>query len=82
VIALSQDRADMAEMGPDRDAAMLGHFDPYLAPDLAVMRALGARGLPTTVVDRQTRKLARLEDPAESDEAAVTAYFRALRGQC
>lgn len=81
VLALSQDRAGLDDVGPFWERAGLTHLDIYLDRAMAAGRALEARGLPTTLlIDRDGRELARLEGPAEWDAPEAMAYFAALIG--
>lgn len=79
VLALSSDRGGRAQVEPfyrDRGIRRLGL---WLDPRGAAARALGARGLPTTViVDRQGLERARLEGSAEWDRPAMLAALRRL----
>jgi thiol-disulfide isomerase/thioredoxin len=79
VLALSSDRGGRAQVEPfyrDRGIRQLGL---WLDPRGAAGRALGVRGLPTTIIiDRQGRERARLEGAAEWDQPAVLAAIRRL----
>jgi len=81
VLALSSDRGGRAAVEPfyrDRGIRRLGL---WLDPRGAAGRALGVRGLPTTViVDRAGKERARLEGGAEWDTPAMLAEIRRLVG--
>ncbi|MFC7475930.1 TlpA family protein disulfide reductase [Dankookia sp. GCM10030260] len=81
VLALSSDRGGKAVVEPflrDKKIARLGL---WLDPRGAAGRAMGVRGLPTTVVvDRQGRETARLEGAAAWDAPAMLAAVRRLVG--
>jgi thiol-disulfide isomerase/thioredoxin len=81
VLALSSDRGGKAQVEPfyrDRGIQRLGL---WLDPRGAAGRAMGVRGLPTTIiVDRQGRERARLEGAAEWDEPEMLAAVRRLVG--
>jgi thiol-disulfide isomerase/thioredoxin len=81
VLALSSDRGGRAQVEPfyrDRGIRRLGL---WLDPRGAAGRALGVRGLPTTIiVDRQGQERARLEGGAEWDQPAMLAEIRRLVG--
>jgi len=79
VLALSSDRGGRAQVElfyRDRGIRQLGL---WLDPRGAAGRALGVRGLPTTlIIDRQGRERARLEGAAEWDQPAMLAAIRRL----
>ncbi len=79
VLALSSDRGGKAQVAAfyrDRGIRRLGL---WLDPRGAAARALGARGLPTTVIiDRQGLERARLEGAAEWDTPEMLAAVRRL----
>ncbi|MFZ4407409.1 MAG: TlpA family protein disulfide reductase [Paracraurococcus sp.] len=81
VLALSSDRGGKAVVEPflrDRKIIRLGL---WLDPKGAAGRAMGVRGLPTTlVVDRQGRETARLEGAAVWDSPPMLAAVRRLVG--
>jgi thiol-disulfide isomerase/thioredoxin len=81
VLALSSDRGGKAQVETfyrDRNISRLGL---WLDPRGAASRALGARGLPTSiVVDRQGREMARLEGDAAWDAPEMLAEIRRLVG--
>ncbi|MBL6454176.1 TlpA family protein disulfide reductase [Belnapia sp. T6] len=81
ILALSSDRGGKAMVEPfyrDKGIRQLGL---WLDPRGAASRALGARGLPTTlVVDRQGRERARAEGDQPWDSPAMLAAIRRLVG--
>ncbi|UFN47733.1 TlpA family protein disulfide reductase [Roseomonas sp. OT10] len=79
VVPLSSDRGGRAQVAPFYAARGLKHLGMWLDPRGAVGRALGVRGLPTTLVlDRQGRERARLEGAADWDSAPLAAAIRRL----
>jgi thiol-disulfide isomerase/thioredoxin len=59
-----------------RNAAALG---AYIDPQLTLMRAFGAYGLPMTVlIDPKGREIARAMGPADWDSPDAIAWFKAL----
>jgi thiol-disulfide isomerase/thioredoxin len=81
VLALSSDRGGrpaVEKFYTDRGIAGLGL---WLDPRGAAGRALGVRGLPTTlIIDRTGAERARLEGAAEWDTPAMLAAIRRLAG--
>lgn len=81
VLPLSSDRGGRSQVEPFYRQRGLRHLQVWLDPRGAAARALGVRGLPTTlVVDRQGQEVARLEGAAEWDAPAMLARLRALAG--
>jgi thiol-disulfide isomerase/thioredoxin len=81
VLPLSSDRGGAAQVAPFYERTGLQHLRIWLDPRSAATRALGARGLPTTVViDRAGQEVARLEGEAEWDSPAMLAALRRLAG--
>lgn len=81
VLALSSDREGRAKVEPFYRERGIRHLGLWLDPRGAATRALGARGLPTTVViDRKGRERARLVGPAEWDKPEMLAAIRRLVG--
>jgi thiol-disulfide isomerase/thioredoxin len=79
VAAISVDRGGMRQVASFFDVNGLKHLPVYLDPSGASMRALGVRGLPTTiVVDRRGRDAGRLEGAAHWDSDAAKRLLRAL----
>lgn len=77
VVALSSDRTGDAAVAPFYEANGLNHLATYLDPNGEATRALGVRGLPTTVlIDRGGREVGRLEGVAEWDSAEAKALVR------
>lgn len=81
VLALSSDREGRAKVEPFYRDRGIRHLGLWLDPRGAATRALGARGLPTTVViDRKGWERARLVGPAEWDKPEMLAAIRRLVG--
>jgi thiol-disulfide isomerase/thioredoxin len=81
VLPLSSDRGGKAQVAPFYERTGLKNLKIWLDPRSAATRALGARGLPTSVViDRQGQEVARLEGEAEWDSPSMLARLRALEG--
>lgn len=79
VLALSSDRGGKAQVEGFYRERGIRTLGIWLDPRGAAMRALGARGLPTTViVDRQGQERARLEGAAEWDTPEMLAAIRRL----
>ncbi len=81
VLPLSSDRGGAAAV--ERFYARVGvkHLPVVLDPGGAAARALGARGIPTTLlIDAQGRELGRLEGGADWASAEAVRMVRALRG--
>jgi thiol-disulfide isomerase/thioredoxin len=77
VLALSSDRAGARVVEPFLEKLGLSALKPYLDPRGAATRALGVRGLPTTLLlDREGRELGRLEGAAQWDGPAALALLR------
>jgi thiol-disulfide isomerase/thioredoxin len=78
VVALSSDRAGAAAVEPFFRTHGLSRLGVYLDPQGEATRALGTRGLPTTVlIDREGREVGRLEGVAEWDSPEAKALIRA-----
>jgi thiol-disulfide isomerase/thioredoxin len=75
---------DVARGTPADAAAFLKSHDasrltPYIDPDLALMRAFGAYGLPLTIlIDDKGREIARSVGPADWSAPESIEYFKAL----
>ena len=79
VLALSSDRGGRAQVEPFYQRVGIRHLGLWLDPRGAAGRALGVRGLPTTVlVDRRGVEAARLEGEAEWDAPPLLAAVRRL----
>ena len=81
VLALSSDRGGRAQVEPFYQRLGLKELAIWLDPRGAARRALGAKGLPTTVIiDREGREVARLEGEAAWDAPGLVAAVRRLVG--
>ena len=81
VLALSSDRGGKAAVESFFRDQGIRRLGLWLDPKGAAQRALGVRGLPTTVVvDRQGRERARLEGAAAWDQPEMLATIRRLVG--
>jgi thiol-disulfide isomerase/thioredoxin len=81
VLALSSDRGGAMQVAPFYQRVGLRNLAILLDPAGRAGRAMGARGLPTTIiVGRDGQELARLEGAAEWDRADMVAALRALVG--
>jgi thiol-disulfide isomerase/thioredoxin len=79
VVPLSVDRGGREQIEAFYEEVGIRHLDIYRDPQNAVGRALGALGLPTTVVfDQAGREVGRLLGPAEWDGAEALALLRSL----
>ena len=81
ILALSSDRGGRAQVEPFYQRLGLKELAIWLDPRGAAARALGARGLPTTLlIDRAGREMARLEGEAAWDAPEWVATVRRLVG--
>jgi thiol-disulfide isomerase/thioredoxin len=81
VLALSSDRGGRAAVEPFYARVGIRRLGVWLDPRGAAARALGVRGLPTSVVvDREGRERARLEGAAAWDAPEFVAAIRRLIG--
>ena len=81
VLPASSDRGGRAQVEPFYARAGLSTLGIWLDPGSAATRALGVRGLPTTVlIDRAGRERGRLEGAAAWDGAGLVADVRRLCG--
>ncbi len=79
VVPLSLDRGDADAVQAFYDEIGIQHLEIYRDPKAAAGRALGAFGLPTTVViDQSGREVGRLLGPAEWDGEEALALLRSL----
>jgi thiol-disulfide isomerase/thioredoxin len=79
VLALSSDRGGRAQVEPFYQRTAIRHLGIWLDPRGATGRALGLRGLPTTILlDRRGLEVARLEGEAEWDHPQMVAAIRRL----
>ncbi|HJS30505.1 MAG TPA: TlpA disulfide reductase family protein [Alphaproteobacteria bacterium] len=77
VVAVSIDRQGQKAVEPFVERLGLKHLTILLDAKGATSRALGLRGLPTTlVIDREGRELGRLEGEAQWDSDAAEALIR------
>jgi thiol-disulfide isomerase/thioredoxin len=77
VVAVSIDRQGRKTVEPFIERLGLERLTILLDPKGATSRALGLRGLPTTlVIDREGRELGRLEGEAQWDSDAAEALLR------
>jgi thiol-disulfide isomerase/thioredoxin len=77
VLALSSDRGGGRVVEPFLEKMKLEGLPVFLDPKSAVVRAFGARGLPTSIlIDREGREVGRLEGAAAWDSAAAAALIR------
>lgn len=81
VVALSSDRGGAPEVESYYKAHGIAHLGIWIDPDGAVMHALGALGIPTTLIlDRQGRERARLEGGIDWAGKDAAAMIRKLTG--
>lgn len=81
VVALSSDRGGAPEVESYYKAHGIAHLGIWTDPDGAVMHALGARGIPTTLIlDREGRERARLEGGVDWADKNAVATIRKLTG--
>jgi len=79
VLPLSIDRAGLGPVRSFYEEIGIRHLELYLAADLRAMLALGAVGLPTTLlIDREGREIARRVGPAEWDSPEAVAQFESI----
>ncbi|WP_270934221.1 TlpA family protein disulfide reductase [Falsiroseomonas oryzae] len=79
VLPLSSDRGGRAQVEPFYQRTGLRHLAMWFDPRGAAGRALGVRGLPTTLIlDRRGLEVARLEGEAEWDRPEILAAVRRL----
>ena len=81
ILPLSSDRGGRVMVEPFYREKGIRHLGLWLDPRGAASRALGARGLPTTVlVDREGRERARVEGDQPWDSPEMLAAIRRLAG--
>jgi thiol-disulfide isomerase/thioredoxin len=81
VLPLSIDRGGLEQIEAFYDEVGIQHLEIYRDPKAAASRALGAFGLPTTVViDRGGREVGRVLGPDEWDGDEAVAALQALMG--
>ncbi|HEX2114112.1 MAG TPA: TlpA disulfide reductase family protein [Alphaproteobacteria bacterium] len=77
VLALAMDKQGRALVEPFLAKLGVTNLPMYLDPSGAAIRALKARGLPTTLlIDREGREIGRLEGAAAWDSEAAAAFLR------
>jgi len=82
VVALSSDRGGAAEVESYYKAHGIAHLGIWTDPDGAAMHALGARGIPTTLIlDRLGQERARLEGGIDWAGKNAVPAIRKLTGQ-
>lgn len=81
VVPLSSDRGGAAEVASYYKSHGIAHLGIWIDPDGAAMHALGARGIPTTLIlDRQGRERARFEGGIDWADTTAVATIRKLTG--
>jgi len=81
VVSLASDRGGAAVVEQYYKSHRITHLGVWTDPDGAAMHALGARGIPTTLIlDRQGRERARLEGGIDWAGNAAAAIIRKLAG--
>lgn len=79
ILPLSSDRGGKGPVEGFYERSGVKHLGVWLDPRGEAARALGARGLPTSlVVDRQGREVARLEGEAEWDAPSMLDALRQM----
>lgn len=77
VVALAVDRGGAAKVMAFLDEVGAPNLVPYIDATTRAMRALGAFGLPTTIlIDRQGREIGRMIGPTEWDSPEAKALIR------
>lgn len=76
VLALSLDRQGRDAVAPFLEKLGVGNLTAYLDTKNSAMRALGIRGLPTTIlIDREGREVGRIEGAADWNSDAAAALI-------
>lgn len=79
VVAVNVGRGNTSDTLAFLKAHDAGSLPAYRDSDAALTRAFGAVGLPLTVlIDPQGREIAQASGPADWDDEAAIAYFKAL----
>lgn len=79
VVAVSASHDDAAKTADFLKAHGAADLAVYRDPDLTFMTALGARGLPfSMVIDGKGREIARASGPMKWDDPAAVSYFKSL----
>jgi thiol-disulfide isomerase/thioredoxin len=82
VIAVDVARGTAADAAAFLRSHNAARLTPYIDPDLSLMRAFGAYGLPLTIlIDDKGREIARSVGPADWSAPESVDYFRALTAQ-
>lgn len=81
VVLLALDRAGPAKVKAFLDEVGVKHAKPYIDQTTRLGRALGAFGMPTTIlIDAQGREIGRLVGEAEWDTPDAVKLIEALQG--
>ena len=79
VVAVDVARGTPADAASFLKSHNASRLTPYIDPDLALMRAFGAYGLPLTIlIDDKGREIARSVGPADWSTPESIDYFKAL----
>ncbi|HEX3673687.1 MAG TPA: TlpA disulfide reductase family protein [Rhizomicrobium sp.] len=79
VVTVNVGRGSVADTAAFLKAHGAASLPVYVDSNTALIRAFGAVGLPLSVlIDPQGREVARAAGPADWDDAAAIAYFKAL----
>ena len=79
VVAVDVARGTPADAASFLKSHNASRLTPYIDPDLALMRAFGAYGLPLTIlIDDKGREVARSVGPADWSAPESIDYFKAL----
>ncbi len=79
VVAVDEDHGNAADSAAFLNAHGAGNLAVYRDPDLALLEAFGAQGLPfSVVIDRRGREIARASGPMKWDDSGAIAYFKAM----
>ncbi|MBU2089101.1 MAG: TlpA family protein disulfide reductase [Alphaproteobacteria bacterium] len=82
VLAVSSDRGGAKQVQPFYDRLGLKNLPVYLDPKTELTRALGTRGLPTSIlIDREGRMVGQLVGAAKWDSTDALALIRHYIGQ-
>ena len=79
VVAVDVARGTASDAAAFLKSHNASRLTPYIDPDLALMRAFGAYGLPLTIlIDDKGREIARSVGPADWSDPDFIVYFKAL----